>query len=956
MSNDHHNDGARVPHDLAARKQHTRRIDLLTTAVPSSSWRAANQHRMVLDLLRRSTAKLSLICSPRRALRTLVRTGAAAALACALAWPRPSLAEDFPLDTPEFIVIDSSPTDQGDIDLAMNDAGEFIVAWRDSSNYSNYAGGLIAQSYDAAAEQQCAVKLTNSDPCSNRDNPEVAMDATGNFVMAWEFHSQIYARRYDKDCNLQDSQFLVNDSTSYYQYQPDVAMDDDGDFVVAWYDDNSTAIRGQRYASDGTAQGSNFEFGSLSTSYYKAPAVSMDADGDFVVAWADKTGFSSYDVWARRYNSSGVAQGAAFQINTASIYTDPYPDVALDDDGDFAIVWQEETSSSIDRIRAQRYASDGSARDPSPFTVATLNHDPDSFTVPVIALDDDGDFVVAWGDTDADGMGIFAQRYSSDGTPDDQGTLGVNTITDSYQRTPAIAMTGAGDFVVAWEGYVSGYDIYARRYGIAPMVEFSQAGYTINEDGTIEGGKEITLKRSGGGIFLKDSSSEVLVSLTDDTAEGGSDFDGSDISVTFAPGEEEKTITLPITDDTDVESSETLTLTVTAVNTATIGLQSTAAITITDNDIDYTVAADEDTYTEGTDTEAIFTVTRLGDLDQATSVDYEISGGDEDGATGTLDFASSEDTQTITVNIDDDDIAEEDEIIEVTIDGDGDSASTTVTDDDSSGVSISESGGSTDVTEGGATDSYTVTLTSEPTADVTIDLSATGQVTVTPETLTFTDADWDTPQVVSVTAVLDFDDEGDHSDTISHTASSSDPNYDGITISDVNVSISDGTGDSDGDGVPDEDEDVNGNGDPTDDDTDGDGIPDYLDDDDDGDGVPTVDEDPNGDGDPSNDDTDGDGTPNYRDDDDDGDGVPTAQEDPNGDGDPTNDDTDGDGTPNYRDDDDDGDGVPTVDEDPDGDGDPTNDDSDGDGIPDYLDADSPGTSATSTLYLPLISK
>ena len=49
------------------------------------------------------------------------------------------------------------------------------------------------------------------------------------------------------------------------------------------------------------------------------------------------------------------------------------------------------------------------------------------------------------------------------------------------------------------------------------------------------------------------------------------------------------------------------------------------------------------------------------------------------------------------------------------------------------------------MTEGGS-DSYTVVLTSEPTGDVTVEMAVSGDedVTVSPESLTFTDSNWET--------------------------------------------------------------------------------------------------------------------------------------------------------------------------------------------------------------------
>jgi len=107
------------------------------------------------------------------------------------------------------------------------------------------------------------------------------------------------------------------------------------------------------------------------------------------------------------------------------------------------------------------------------------------------------------------------------------------------------------------------------------------------------------------------------------------------------------------------------------------------------------------------------------------------------------------------------------------------------------GVTITQSGGSTAVTEGGATDTYTVVLTGEPTSDVTITPSPNSQLTVLPASLTFNISNWSTPQTVTVTAVNDAVAEGTHSGTITHAAASTDPGYNGIAIAAVTATITD---------------------------------------------------------------------------------------------------------------------------------------------------------------------
>lgn len=103
------------------------------------------------------------------------------------------------------------------------------------------------------------------------------------------------------------------------------------------------------------------------------------------------------------------------------------------------------------------------------------------------------------------------------------------------------------------------------------------------------------------------------------------------------------------------------------------------------------------------------------------------------------------------------------------------------------GVTVTETNGSTDVAEGGTTDTYDVVLDSQPAADV----SPGSEVSTEKSKLVFTPLNWDTPQTVTVSAVDDAQNENAHQGSIVHTASSVDPNYDGIAVCDVTVSITD---------------------------------------------------------------------------------------------------------------------------------------------------------------------
>jgi CSLREA domain-containing protein len=163
-----------------------------------------------------------------------------------------------------------------------------------------------------------------------------------------------------------------------------------------------------------------------------------------------------------------------------------------------------------------------------------------------------------------------------------------------------------------------------------------------------------------------------------------------------------------------------------------------------------------------------------------------------------LTFAAGQASKTIAIPLVDDNVAEATETVVVTLGSPTNAQMGTpttftlqITDNDTPGVIVTESSGATAVTEGGATDTYTLVLATKPSADVVITLTPNSQLTVAPTSLTFTPSNWSTSQPVTVTAVDDTAVEGNHSGVIQHTAASTDSRYDGITIPTVTAAITD---------------------------------------------------------------------------------------------------------------------------------------------------------------------
>jgi probable HAF family extracellular repeat protein len=95
------------------------------------------------------------------------------------------------------------------------------------------------------------------------------------------------------------------------------------------------------------------------------------------------------------------------------------------------------------------------------------------------------------------------------------------------------------------------------------------------------------------------------------------------------------------------------------------------------------------------------------------------------------------------------------------------------------------------LTEGGAAGTYTAVLTRAPIANVVVTVSPNQQLSTSTTQLTFTPANWNTPQTVSVQAIQDGVAEGAHTGIISHTSASSDTRYNGLSVSNMTVAITD---------------------------------------------------------------------------------------------------------------------------------------------------------------------
>ena len=162
----------------------------------------------------------------------------------------------------------------------------------------------------------------------------------------------------------------------------------------------------------------------------------------------------------------------------------------------------------------------------------------------------------------------------------------------------------------------------------------------------------------------------------------------------------------------------------------------------------------------------------------------------------TFTTANWETPQSITVTAaEDDDLVQDDATLAHTIastDADYANLTTdlavTVPDNDIPGLTLTPASLTLDE---GTTTPYTAVLDTLPTADVTVAITSDNpDVTPAPTTLTFTTANWETPQSITVTAAEDADLVQDDA-TLTHTIASTDIAYDGTITADLAVTVTD---------------------------------------------------------------------------------------------------------------------------------------------------------------------
>ncbi|HEX9942824.1 MAG TPA: hypothetical protein VGG03_12460 [Thermoanaerobaculia bacterium] len=266
-----------------------------------------------------------------------------------------------------------TPTIPADFNPAVartNDGG-FVVAWISLLPTSDPSQGprpqVLARRFNAnGTPLRAQVKVSTG--LVNGDRPDVCVDTAGRPLVVWasvdEFRpfeankSGVSLRRLSaRGVPEGTKEAVVTAPTAGSTVKAAVSCGLGNTFVVVWHSDQAPAVDqtdvlGQRFNRTGSKLGPVFRVNATTSGFQKSPAISHDAQGNFVVVWQADLG-TREGIFGRRFNAGGAATGLDFEVlsgpKTAAAPANP--DVAhLGTAGNFVVVWQAGDQAVFGRL------------------------------------------------------------------------------------------------------------------------------------------------------------------------------------------------------------------------------------------------------------------------------------------------------------------------------------------------------------------------------------------------------------------------------------------------------------------------------------------------------------------------------------------------------------------------------------------------------------------------------
>jgi hypothetical protein len=389
---------------------------------------------------------------------------------------------------------------------AADPGGGFVVVWTSQHQDGSYLG-VFARRYDAAGAPLGPEFQVNTYTTANQYSGSVAVDGAGNFVVAWMSAGQdgsgngIFARRFDRAGTAQGTEFQVNTYTTGDQGGPAVAFDAARNLTVAWAgngEGDDSGIFGRRYDAAGSPRGLQFRI-NLDTNGIQSDAVlGADGIGRTIATWRTYLDMFTGTIYGRRYDASGAPVGGEFAASTSSAASQHR--LAADFAGNFVVGWSWWTYTPP--LSAPRTPHSGGfvfrRFDAAGNPQSTVDV---SFSTPFwtgLAGGQAGDFVVAW---QPYSFTLQARRFESSGAPR-SGAFQLNDSNAAWGGTNTLASDSVGNLLALWtnsgqDGSLNG--VFAQRFGgIVPaaLAVDTASSPSANGNGVFEPGEAVDVRPS----------------------------------------------------------------------------------------------------------------------------------------------------------------------------------------------------------------------------------------------------------------------------------------------------------------------------------------------------------------------------------------------------------------------------------------------------------------------------
>jgi hypothetical protein len=417
--------------------------------------------------------------------------------------------------------------------VSMDYSGRFVVTWEDVNPDGTYS--VMMRYYNSAGAPLTGI--TQVGPAEATDYapfPDVAA-SNGSFVITWVHqvadlgNEEVLAERFVVSNGVPQGQgiFVVN-ADGYSAILPSVAMQTNGRFAIAYErastDDNHDILASQ-YDGNGALVRGDVHINS-DPSFEYSPSISMDNNGNAVVAYLEQVG-SGFGIYANRLSAAGVVGNRITVRDAGGIVAEPLSVASTPTVGPFVVAYNTSSGDQATEIGSDDaplttlgpVAGDNpsiSADVYNRFVVTDTNFNPstnhydifsrrDFLPSGVEALVHPASGVFTHGDTQTDnasspGIGgfsvavwvndasgdnddIYAQPFDNLGRPHGS-PIPVDTTTANSQH-PHVAMDSTGRFVVTWEDLAAnGTSAVMYRYfnydgtALTPIGQLSLNGAT----------------------------------------------------------------------------------------------------------------------------------------------------------------------------------------------------------------------------------------------------------------------------------------------------------------------------------------------------------------------------------------------------------------------------------------------------------------------------------------------